>query len=505
MPILPNQFDSTPVAGLLSAAGQGLVGFDARLIRSLLAREAETLDELDRLLAQPDPDALVDLAEQIFDIYRHLATPRALPFYMDLLKRGIDNVPDELTLAIAALGEAAIGPLLDFHAQADADDKPDIVFLLAALGVHDARIQALVEAALQADCYEGALCANVYGDPALKPAIEAAIAAGPHSAEERKALDDCLNLLSGNLKDVSARESFDIYAEYPEEAAPLFDHMRPEQALDFLSCEIPTYRQAAALSFIDEDYSAATRDQLLKLAAGDAEENVRAAACMALGESLDQPEVRAFLFDILRRKDAGKKEWTGTLVALAPACDEPEVHAAIVAAYEDQATRASALNAMWRSLNDKYRRYFRPALHSDDEATRYHAVQGVGAFPIPELAMELVPLLADEDLRETALFSYALAVPHKTTPKSVGRLFEIIDEKAGGLSASEEDSVATALDQRLMRLGYEPVYFPEDHDDHDHDHEPAEAPPAPAQSQKVGRNDACPCGSGKKYKKCCGA
>ena len=27
----------------------------------------------------------------------------------------------------------------------------------------------------------------------------------------------------------------------------------------------------------------------------------------------------------------------------------------------------------------------------------------------------------------------------------------------------------------------------------------------PAQSDKVGRNDPCPCGSGKKYKKCCGA
>ena len=26
----------------------------------------------------------------------------------------------------------------------------------------------------------------------------------------------------------------------------------------------------------------------------------------------------------------------------------------------------------------------------------------------------------------------------------------------------------------------------------------------PAQSSKVGRNDLCPCGSGKKYKKCCG-
>ena len=29
-------------------------------------------------------------------------------------------------------------------------------------------------------------------------------------------------------------------------------------------------------------------------------------------------------------------------------------------------------------------------------------------------------------------------------------------------------------------------------------------PQKPAISKKVGRNDPCPCGSGKKYKKCCG-
>jgi tetratricopeptide (TPR) repeat protein len=30
-------------------------------------------------------------------------------------------------------------------------------------------------------------------------------------------------------------------------------------------------------------------------------------------------------------------------------------------------------------------------------------------------------------------------------------------------------------------------------------------PPTPATSHKIGRNDPCPCGSGKKFKKCCGA
>ena len=32
-----------------------------------------------------------------------------------------------------------------------------------------------------------------------------------------------------------------------------------------------------------------------------------------------------------------------------------------------------------------------------------------------------------------------------------------------------------------------------------------EGRPAAARNKKVGRNDPCPCGSGKKYKKCCGA
>jgi SWIM/SEC-C metal-binding protein len=27
----------------------------------------------------------------------------------------------------------------------------------------------------------------------------------------------------------------------------------------------------------------------------------------------------------------------------------------------------------------------------------------------------------------------------------------------------------------------------------------------PTKSEKIGRNDPCPCGSGKKYKKCCGS
>ncbi|MPM47121.1 Protein translocase subunit SecA [bioreactor metagenome] len=40
---------------------------------------------------------------------------------------------------------------------------------------------------------------------------------------------------------------------------------------------------------------------------------------------------------------------------------------------------------------------------------------------------------------------------------------------------------------------------------HGDDSEPVKKKPAKAAAGKVGRNDPCPCGSGKKYKKCCGA
>ena len=47
-----------------------------------------------------------------------------------------------------------------------------------------------------------------------------------------------------------------------------------------------------------------------------------------------------------------------------------------------------------------------------------------------------------------------------------------------------------------------------DHDhghehEHEHDHGPRPEPVRRAEP-KVGRNDPCPCGSGKKFKKCCG-
>ena len=50
-----------------------------------------------------------------------------------------------------------------------------------------------------------------------------------------------------------------------------------------------------------------------------------------------------------------------------------------------------------------------------------------------------------------------------------------------GFSAAEESDIQKASRERSQKL--QPVKV----------------------EQKIGRNDPCPCGSGKKYKKCCGA
>ena len=59
------------------------------------------------------------------------------------------------------------------------------------------------------------------------------------------------------------------------------------------------------------------------------------------------------------------------------------------------------------------------------------------------------------------------------------------------------------------------VHGPDCNHGHDHDHGHVHGPGcnhehhhhahamAPVRTTKIGRNDACPCGSGKKYKKCC--
>jgi preprotein translocase subunit SecA len=104
-------------------------------------------------------------------------------------------------------------------------------------------------------------------------------------------------------------------------------------------------------------------------------------------------------------------------------------------------------------------------------------------------------------------------MPGETTRGRVKGMLRKIDSIAK-LSQAETELVMFALDERLRLHGLAPVFEAELADEHDHEHDlappsPGPEPPAAAlysqmPAQKTGRNDPCPCGSGKKYKKCHG-
>jgi uncharacterized protein YecA (UPF0149 family) len=73
------------------------------------------------------------------------------------------------------------------------------------------------------------------------------------------------------------------------------------------------------------------------------------------------------------------------------------------------------------------------------------------------------------------------------------------------LDQVETDLVMFALDERLRLHGLEPV-FQEVASSQEPvaSSEEIENVSRGAVAEKVGRNDPCPCGSGKKFKKCCG-
>lgn len=126
---------------------------------------------------------------------------------------------------------------------------------------------------------------------------------------------------------------------------------------------------------------------------------------------------------------------------------------------------------------------------------------------------------ADEAIAE---YEHALAIDAGTIEAWVGlgqmaderrdldeaiRCWEQVYERTrrGGLLSPERAEFAAVAKQNLMllRSGIFPESQPQAHQDPDDDMAPTERP-APVGQPKIGRNEPCPCGSGKKYKHCHG-
>ena len=475
----------------------GRVGVDRRLIRTILAADDAAAERGSFANAPHEKDRL-DLDPLLVDLFRHFHPPEALDFYIKALRRAPDDVSDELVQALLPFGEAAVEPLLKLYEELGEEQGSDIAFLLAGLHVRDPRIFELLLDRLEYDAADGAFVLGLYGDPAARPALEKMLAEIPEEEVElRRELAHAIEQLSAPEAKYES-EAFDILAEYPERELPSFDLLPERERLDLLKSDDALTRAGAAHSFFNDELDAKARTALFEVAHSDAEPSVRARAWESLADATTERPIREAMIAVLNDESKPEVERGGAAVGLYGAADQDDVRPGIEALYKlGGRARAKALEAMWRSLWPEYAKYFPDHLDDPDPVIVREALRGAGYFELTRYADKIASYFDRDEpyhrLREDALFAYALAMPGETTRGRVRPMLRKIDMLAG-LTNAETELVEFALDERLRLHGLAPVFSGD----------AEETEPAPAVQQKPGRNDPCPCGSGKKYKKCCG-
>jgi len=516
----PADFASLSVYDLLVAAARGHVGIDRHWVRAIVERGEEAVEPLLRFGLEDRSSDPVNLEEDLIAMFRYLRSSKALPFYIKCIREAPDDVTDELIDAIVPFGAEAVEPLLALHEELGEEEGSDVAFLLAALGVQDERIRKLLVDRLEFDAGDAALALGVYRDPGAKPALESMFASIPEAEEQLRrefalAIEACDEPRPEPAEVEVEPKAFDIWELFPEDAVPPVEILSEVELRDMLASPSAEYRREAALAFRNRtDYTPESRDRLLLITREDSSGAVRGAAWEALGEKLDESGIRGALKKAAGDESRDMKERTGALVGLAQASDDRTIAALIWKFYEKPEARAKALEAMWRSFDKQFAEVLPKHLDDPDSDSRRAAIWGVGYLGLGSYAGKIESMFNIEDLRADALFSYSLLAPSEVTHARVPALFRKINEVAGGLTYGEAELVQTALDQRLVMHGLDPYFAnaDEDAEEWDENAEPekpagrqAAAAPQVADTSKAGRNDPCPCGSGKKYKKCHGA
>ena len=501
MLVTADKYSQLSAYELLDLVSSGKVGFDHRLLHAILDDPDRSIPDLVRWGTEDHSDAAFELDNELVAIFRYLKTPAALPFFVSYIKRDPQDLPDDLFLAIYPVKEAALEPLLALHDELDEEESGELAFILAGLRIRNDRVLEILLDRLEFDAGDGALSLGLYGDPAAKPAlIKLRDELEKDDEHLRRDLEDAISQLGREATD-EVIQAYDIWADFPEKAGPEFDLLSEDHRSEFLDSDDPEERAGAAASFINREYSDTLRNRLLRCAKRDNVVEVRAKCWEALSEKAGEDEVRDALLARLQDVNAPAIERAGALIGLANDADKPPVRALAEEFYTNPATRAAALKAMWGSMDRSFAPYFPKHIADPDIGVRKQAIAGVGYLGIHDVAEKLRQYFEDDELRPNALFAYALAMRSEISRSRVPGLLRRIDGFAGGLSEEETELVKLALDERLLLHGHEPYFFP-DRDELDEDEELAAPEPVPA---KAGRNDPCPCGSGKKFKKCCGA
>ena len=488
------------------------------MIRTILA-DPEAPKAVVKYAEAEHPDDRLDISPLLVDLFRYFKPAEALDYYINVLREDPEDASDDIVQALLPFGDKALDPLIKLYEELGEEQGSDIAFVIAGLRIRDPRVLKLLLDRLEYDAADGAFVLGLYGDPAARPALEKMLAEVPEEdAELRREIKYAIEQLDAPPTHYE-QESFDILAEYRERELPQFDVLSDAERLELLKSDDTATRAGAAHSFFNADLDPKTRAALLEVAKLDAEAIVRAKAWESLADSSNDDAVRGAMLAVLNDAARPIEERGGAAVGLYAVADRDDVRQAYEALYEIPMGRPKALEAMWRSLWQPYSKYFPQHLDDKDPALVQEALRGTGYFRLTQYADKIAKYFDAEEpfdrLREDALFAYALAMPGETTRGRVKGMLRKIDSITP-LSDIEKELVEFALDERLRLSGLQPVFAAEQEHDHDHDHDHDHhhdhehhhhehaAQPVEA-AKKVGRNDPCPCGSGKKYKKCHGA
>ena len=509
--MIPEQYGTHTPLELLEAAASGKVGFDRRLARALVEAGERTVEDVLRFDAESSEACRVDLRGPLLAVLRIIGSPRALPFYLKQLRTAAEldeELPEDAEAAVRALGGEAIEPLLKLYEELGEEAGGEIAYLLVTLGHRDPRILELLEARMAFDPLDALLLMQIYRDPAARPIVERFLAdmevSGISDSLLKEEGEETLKRLSEPPEEFPAMG--DPWDAFPETAPPVFSVLDPDEREEFLESPLEEHRVEAAQSYFNRRLSARVESKLLSMARSDPSVRVRATCWEVLGSGTESAEVVAELKRRLADEGAPVEERCGAMAGLASEAGDEDVLPFVMRFAADPATRPKAVETMWRSAHRGFRDLIPAFLDDPNREVRRNAILAVGYLGMTPYLDRLRRFLSDDELREDALYAYALAMPGETTPGRVRGMYRKIDEVAGGLSAVEDAVVKAALDYRLKREGHAPQFGVEaEEEEPEAWAEGAEGAHSPAAASKVGRNEPCPCGSGKKYKKCCGA
>lgn len=462
LPLSTDDYQKLSPIELLQALAAGNVGFDHAFLDSFLRDTEAAAQALEAFVEEDHEDDRVDVEDQVFDLFRHLRTPRALPFYTLQLRAQMDGAREELIEAFAEIGEPAVQPLLDLYHELDEEESGEVAFLLAAMQLRDPRITDLLLNRLEYDAQDAAICLGIHGDPAARPALEKLLAEvqGQPEAELLKTdVEEALSRIT-EAAEPSERLPYNIYEHYDAFQPPYFEVMEPQESLAWLASPDPRVRVAVAEGLDHSEISDSLAKELVAYAQREEDLDVRCALWKSLLPAEPSKDLVANLRARLEDASTSPAEQATLAIVLSKMEFSPALKSRILDFYGNPATRALALEAMWYSDEPDFLPLIHAHLDDEDIAIRRAAILGVGFYVDKSAAPRLIPAMEHEELRSDAVYSYALAHPGEVSRLTAQKVLRHVEEVAGGLDPEESMMVMSAIDLRLGIQGIRPFFAP---------------------------------------------